>query len=193
MAFFPLFIDLTGRNCLVVGAGPVAVRKIQHLLDFNATVRVVSPEAEPEIHTWAAQGWLTYLPREYCAADLSGAFMVIAATSDRGVNEAVCQEASAQGLWVNVADHHPGEGNFGFPALVRREQLVIGISTSGSFPALSKRLRVKLENQLAAEWGPLFIELERIRTWVKQTVPDRQKRRELLQQLAEEVLEQFME
>jgi precorrin-2 dehydrogenase/sirohydrochlorin ferrochelatase len=187
MALFPLFIDLAGRKCLVVGGGKVAVRKIERLLNFNAVVSVVSSRAEASIHTWAGQGLLNHQSREYCRADLEGAFLVIAATDDRMVNAAIDRDARARGLWVNIADD-PGQGNFNFPALIQRDQLVIGISTSGCFPALSRRLRLKLEQELDSEWDGVLLELKRRRARINREVPDPQKRREILGEMAERLL-----
>jgi precorrin-2 dehydrogenase/sirohydrochlorin ferrochelatase len=190
MAFFPLFIDLTGRKCLVVGAGKVASRKIERLLSFNATVIVVAPEADQSILYWTEQGLLTYLPREYSSADLAGVFLVIAATADRAVNETVDREASALGVWVNVADHS-GQGNFHFPAVIQRDQLVVGISTAGSFPALSRQLRLQLEKELDVRWGAVLDELGTIRSRLQQEVPDPQNRRAILRRLAKQALAKF--
>jgi siroheme synthase-like protein len=150
MPYFPLFVDLTGAPCTLVGGGPVAERRARTLLDFGVSLTVIAPEASPAIRALAGEGLLALETREYAGAeDLGKAAMVIAAANDRALNRRVAADAQAAGILVNAADD-PKLCGFFFPALVRRGELVAGLSTSGSCPGLTARLREELEES----WPP---------------------------------------
>jgi precorrin-2 dehydrogenase/sirohydrochlorin ferrochelatase len=139
-AHYPVFLDLRGRSVVVVGAGPVAVRKVKGLLEAGAVVTVIAPES------------ITGLPvrqkiRKYRPGDLKGAVLAFTATNDRAVNAQVTAEAKRRHIPVNVADA-PEEGDFIVPARVRRGRIQIAISTGGESPRLAKQLREKLESVL---------------------------------------------
>lgn len=138
---YPLFLDLTGQPVVVIGGGKVATRKIRSLLLAGAKVMVISPQADrlPKNVRW--------IRRSYRRGDLAGARLVIAATNDLPVNEAVCREAKRRRQLVNCVAP-PAAGNFIVPALARRGAIAIAISTGGVSPALAKRLRQKLEQFL---------------------------------------------
>ncbi len=148
MSRFPLFIELRGRKCMVVGGGRIAARKIETLIRFNAEIVVISPVVIDKIVKLRETGSLTHLEKVYSEGDLEGAFLVIAATPDREVNERIADEADAKAIFVNVADN-PGRCTFIFPSVVKKNELVIGITTSGSYPAMSKSIRGKIESLLA--------------------------------------------
>ncbi|MDR1031198.1 MAG: bifunctional precorrin-2 dehydrogenase/sirohydrochlorin ferrochelatase [Treponema sp.] len=149
MPYFPLFVDLTGKDCLIVGGGTVAARKAQSLLDFGAQLRVVAPEPSEFIKTLS----LTLLARPYQGPkDLVGATLVIAATDEEELNRTVAQDAQAVGIPVNVVDD-PEMCTFFFPALVHRGELVTGISTSGSCPRFSALFREHLDATLPPNLG----------------------------------------
>jgi precorrin-2 dehydrogenase/sirohydrochlorin ferrochelatase len=160
MAYFPLFIDLKERCCLVVGGGTVALRKIETLLRFDAAITVISPAVQPGIGRLADAGRLTYQRKSYQSGDAAGYFLVIAATSVPEINRLVCEEASRLNIWVNSADD-PRQCSFIFPAVVQNGDLVVGVSSSGQFPVLSRLLR----EQIAA--FPLFQPGFSLRTWAK--------------------------
>lgn len=144
MAVFPLFIDLKGKKCIVVGGGKVAARKTAVLAGFDAEILVVSPRFDQEILRLYEKGVITVCRREYRKGDLEGAFLVIAATNDPLVNKEIAKDAGEAGAFVNVADA-PDLCSFIFPAVVKKDKLVIGVSTSGSCPALSRDIRKKIE------------------------------------------------
>jgi precorrin-2 dehydrogenase/sirohydrochlorin ferrochelatase len=148
MSRFPLFIDLRDRKCVVVGGGRIAARKIETLIHFNAAIVVISPVIIDKILELKKTGSLTHWEKAYAEGDLEGAFLVIAATSDKEVNERIAEEADAKNIFVNVADN-PERCTFIFPSIVRKNELVIGITTSGSYPAMSKSIRGKIEGLLA--------------------------------------------
>ena len=151
MPYFPLFVDLAGKGCLVVGGGPVAARKARALLDYGARVTVLAPEPLAEIRALSQVPSVTLLERPYGGpADLSGAALALAATDNRALNAQVAADARTAGIPVNVADD-PALCSFFFPALVRRGGLVAGISSSGACPRLSARLRERLERDWPAD------------------------------------------
>jgi precorrin-2 dehydrogenase/sirohydrochlorin ferrochelatase len=164
--YYPLFLDLTQRCCLVVGGGTVAERKVQGLLEAGAEVVVVSPTLTEALRAWAGDSLLTYLPRAFRDEDVKGCALVIAATGDVEVNAHVAKTARHFGIWVNVVDT-PAVCDFIAPAVVRRGALQIAISTGGRSPMLAKRLRQGLEALIGAEYGELADILGAMRTSVR--------------------------
>ena len=132
-SYYPMFVDLQGKRCLVVGGGEIATRKVQGLLDADALVVVVSPALCEALATLAAQGVITYQSRPFRADDVLGCTLVIGATDQLEVNMAVCKAARAHDVWVNIVDT-PEACDFIAPAIVRRGALQIAISTGGAQP-----------------------------------------------------------
>lgn len=145
MAHFPLFVDLQGKKCLVVGGGNVALRKARALLEYGASVIAVAPQFSKEFA--ALSGNIVFAAREFEPQDISGAALVCAATNDSDCNRLVHRLCAAQNIPINVADI-PGLCTFCFPALVRRGDVVLGISTSGKSPALARALRERIDSLL---------------------------------------------
>ncbi len=184
MRYYPLYLDLRGRRCIVVGGGPVAETKAGGLLEAEAKVTVISPRLTPGLEALVAQGRVTHIARAYQPGDLAGAFLVISATDDRAVNRRVWQEATERGILVNVVDD-PARCNFIAPAVVRRGDLTIAISTSGKAPALAVRLRQWLERVLGQEYAR-FLELAgAIRAPLAAQHPDFEERRQRWYQLVD--------
>jgi len=152
MSYYPIFIEMTGRHCAVVGGGVVAERKVEALLNAGAAVTVISPSLTGPIHSWVAAGKVRYLGREYRPGDLSGFEMVFVATNDRKVNPVVFQEARERGVWVNAADDPP-HCDFILPSVLQRGNLVVAVSSGGSSPALSKSIREELESYFTEEYA----------------------------------------
>jgi len=150
-ALFPIFLRLEGRKVLVVGAGTVAQPKIESLLRSGARVRVVAPHALEAVRDWARDSRIHWEPRAFRAADLDGAFLVIAATNSPNLHEKILRLARRRGVLCNVVDD-PERCDFFYPAVVRRGDLQIAISTSGASPALAQRLRKELERQFGPEY-----------------------------------------
>jgi siroheme synthase-like protein len=164
--YFPAFIDLRGKLCVVVGGGEVAARKVRSLLSAGACVRVVAPEAFGEMSQLAGSGAIAWERRAYARADLDGCALVFAATDDREVNEAVYLDAAERGLLVNVVDD-PAHCTFIVPSQVVRDGICIAISTQGQSPALARRLREKIEAAVPSAYGELAALLGRLRDEVK--------------------------
>jgi siroheme synthase-like protein len=159
-------INLTGRRVLVVGAGPVAIEKIEGLLVCEADITVVAPEGAEGFGDFASEHGLEWHEREYEAADLAGCFLVVAATSNTGLNKQVHADAEERSMLVNVVDV-PELCNFILPAIVRRGPLTVAISTSGASPALAKRLKREIGDHVGPEHVRLAELLDEIRDWAK--------------------------
>jgi precorrin-2 dehydrogenase/sirohydrochlorin ferrochelatase len=180
---FPLFLKLAGRACLVVGAGAIAESKIESLLRAGARVKVVAPEATDKVRSWARTKQIVWRAREYRAADLRGAFLVIAATSSGKLHRAIFLQARRGGILCNAVDDPPN-CDFYYPAVVRRGSLQIAISTGGESPSLAARLRAELERQFGPEYGAWVKRLGRERAGILRRVLDPEKKRRMLHRQA---------
>jgi siroheme synthase-like protein len=148
---FPLFLKLEGRKCVMVGAGSIALQKLAGLLNSGAGLHVIAPVAAEEIQRLASEGRLSWTRAEFEPAHLDGAVLVIAATGDPAVNERVYGAAQERGVLCNSVDE-PERCDFYYPAVVRRGDLQIAISTAGKSPALAQRIRRELEEQFDASY-----------------------------------------
>jgi len=151
MSLLPIFVKLRGRLVVVVGGGAIAEGKINVLLAAGARVRLVAPRVTSAIAQWIRQGSVEWKAKSFAAADLDGAYLVIAATSAPGVNEAVYIEADARGILCNAVDDID-HCHFYYGSVVQRGDLQIAISTNGKSPALAQRLRLQLEKQFGPEY-----------------------------------------
>jgi precorrin-2 dehydrogenase/sirohydrochlorin ferrochelatase len=184
MSLFPIFLKLTARPCVVVGAGLIAESKIESLLTAEAHVTVIAPEALPRVQEWAESGRLTWHQRPYQAGDLDGAFLVVAGTNIAAVNRAVFAEANAANILCNAVDDPPF-CDYYFPSVVRRGELQIAISTAGESPALAQRLRKEINAALPLDTGEWLMELGRLRREVTAVEPVGEERKRLLHELAQ--------
>jgi precorrin-2 dehydrogenase/sirohydrochlorin ferrochelatase len=182
-SLFPMFMKLTGRQCLVVGAGKVGEPKIGGLIDTGAHIRVVAIEATQTVREWARTGRIELELRAFSTSDLEGAFLAIVATASRSLNELVYREAQEHGVLCNVVDV-PEYCDFFYPAIVRRGDLQIAISTSGQSPSLAQRLRQQLERQFGPEYETWVAELGETRRLVLASELDRERKQSLLHALA---------
>jgi uroporphyrin-III C-methyltransferase/precorrin-2 dehydrogenase/sirohydrochlorin ferrochelatase len=158
----PIFIDLTDQPVVVIGGGSVAERKIGILAESGARVTVVSPEVTDLVARWGGSGRIVVEQRAYRVGDLRGARLAYAATFDPRVNEAVREEARSEGIWLNVIDQ-PDLCDFITPALVRRGDLTIAVSTNGRCPALSKQIRKELELRYGPDYAATVERLGELR------------------------------
>lgn len=184
MSLFPIFLKLTARPCVVIGAGNIAESKIESLLRAEASVTVIAPDALPRVQEWAASGELRWLQREYTHGDLAGAFLVVAGTATPEVNRAVYTEANAANILCNAVDDPP-YCDYYFPSVVRRGELQIAISTAGESPALAQRLRKEINAALPPDTGEWMQELGRLRREVCAVEPIGEPRKALLHELAQ--------
>jgi siroheme synthase-like protein len=155
MAYFPIYLDMQQRPCLVVGGGAVAERKIASLLEAGANVTVVSPDITDNIARWWKQGSIHLQARRYRAGDTVGFRIVFAATDDADLNDVVFRECRNSGVWINAADD-PSHCDFILPSVLRRGDLAIAISTGGESPALARTIRDELEFYFTGEYDSLL-------------------------------------
>lgn len=152
---YPVSLDLSGRSVLVVGAGAVAARKAFGLLAAGAQITVVAPEAVPEITEAADNGTLRWHRRTYRRGEVASYRLAVAATGDPAVNGQVYWDAEAAGIWLNAADD-PERCSFTLPAVVRRGDLQVAVSTNGRSPAVAAWLRRSLEDSIGPEHAALL-------------------------------------
>src|SRR6266404_4566820 len=151
MSLLPIFVKLRDRLVVVVGGGAIAAGKMESLFAAEARVRIVAPQVTPAIVQWIDQGRVEWKAKAFAPADLDGAYLVIAATSVPGVNEAVFSEADARGILCNAVDDIE-HCHFYYGSVVQRGDLQIAISTNGKSPALAQRLRLQFEKQFGPEY-----------------------------------------
>jgi precorrin-2 dehydrogenase/sirohydrochlorin ferrochelatase len=184
MKTYPIYlIGMERRRVVVVGGGSVAARKVEGLLEAGAQVTVISPILTPELGALAEARRIAVIGRPYRQGDLAGAFLVIAATNDADVNQAVWREAEQCGCLVNVVDE-PTHCNFITPAIVRRGEVTLAISTGGASPALARRLREQLEAQVDPEYGDLASLLAELRPELQARYREEKARQEAAFRLA---------
>lgn len=174
--FYPIYLDLRGRNCLVVGGGPIATGKVAGLIDAGACVTVVAPDASDAIARWQREGKIVWHRRAFVPTDIAPAFMVIAATDDGELNARVYQLANAQQRIANAIDDLDN-CNFIAPAIARNGALQIAVSTSGASPALAKQMRDHIQHELLTDANAQLAHLlGRWRPAVKQRIATYQLR-----------------
>lgn len=142
MKYYPIFLNIEGKRCVVIGGGRVAKRKIEGLLRAGANVVVISPNLDEEL-----KKMVLWIEREYKDGDLDGAFIAIAATNNEEVNQMVYNEAEKRGILINVISS-PYLCRFIVPSIIEKDNFTIAISSAGKNPSLSKKIRLKLEEVL---------------------------------------------
>ena len=165
--YYPALLNLRGRNCVVVGGGRVAERKIRTLLTSGADVTVVSPRITAGLRRLVSSERIVHKPRRYRKGDLRGAFLVIAATSDEGVNRRVYEDSEAL---INSVDM-PEYCNFIVPSVVSKGPLKIAISSSGLSPSIARTLREELEDYIPDDLSAFLTGLESLRRKIKRRLP----------------------
>ena len=165
-SYYPVFLNLTGKRCVIFGGGSIAEGKISKLKETGAQVTIISPEATPAIQKLAQTGVVEWNVREYRSGDLEGAFLGIAATDKRQVNQQIFNEAEQLGVVLNVVDD-PALCAFIAPSIVERGPVTVAISTGGTSPALARKLRETLADDDALEWADLAHVLSKARNNIK--------------------------
>lgn len=163
------------EKAVVVGGGKVACRKVEGLLAAGAKVIVISPVLKPELEKLAGLRMIDVIRREYRDGDLSGAFLVIAATDNPQVNHLVWAESIRSRCLVNVVDDAE-HSNFTLPAIVHRGEMSIAVSTGASSPALARRLRERLEEQIEPEYALLTEIMAELRPELIRSFPSEESR-----------------
>jgi precorrin-2 dehydrogenase / sirohydrochlorin ferrochelatase len=181
---YPIMLRLTGKKAVVVGGGKVAERKVTGLLGTGAHVIVVSPELTEKLSDLAGQGKIIWKQKSFSEDDIEGAFMIFAATNNAEVNQTVKNSAGEHQL-VTVADD-PDVSDFYVPAHIQRGRLSIAVSTDGSSPTLSKKIREQLETQFDERYEEYLEFLFSKRQWILREVTDARLKRILLTAMAGE-------
>lgn len=176
MDYFPLFLNLQGQRCLVVGAGAIASRKIELLARAGAAITVIAEEIDDRVASMQALYSLEIKQTAFSSGDLRRFRLIVSATDNHVTNALVAQTASAQGIPVNVVDN-PGLSSFIFPAIVDRSPIVIAVSTGGSTPVLARLLRAKIETVIPPAYGKLAKLAEKFRETVKSRIASPSHRR----------------
>src|SRR6202451_2521287 len=180
---FPMFLKLEGKRCLVVGAGNVGEQKMGGLIDTGARVHVIALRASEMVQGWAQAGKISLELRDFAADDLDGTFLAVVATASRALNESIYRAAQRRGVLCNVVDD-PEYCDFYYPAVVRRGDLQIAISTSGQSPSLAQKLRQQLERQFGPGYARWIAELGETRRLGLASNLDPNRRSALLHSLA---------
>ena len=164
--YYPIFLNLRGKRCVVIGGGNVALRKVKVLLDCGANVTMISPKPHPEIVKLSKKRAIHFIQRDYEKEDLGDAAIAFACTDVKKVNRKVAVDAKEAGVLVNVADD-PRPSDFIIPSFFRKGNLTVAISTAGVSPALARKIRTKLEKSFGKEYGPLLSIIGEIRSAIK--------------------------
>src|SRR5713226_3719081 len=178
-----MFMKLAGKRCLVVGAGKVGEPKIGGLIDTGARIHVVAVAASDQVREWADAGKIDLELRAFSSADLDGKFLAVVATASHSLNERVYLEAQQRGVLCNVVDV-PEYCDFFYPAVVRRGDLQIAISTAGQSPSLAPKLRQQLERQFGDGYAAWVEHLGETRRLILASDLDKERKWELLHSLA---------
>lgn len=152
MRYYPVFLDIAGKPAVVIGGGDVAYQKVKGLLDAGADVTIVSPELQPDLQALAEEGKVRRIAREYQPGDLDGYFLAFVATDDRSINSTVAAEARERQVLVNAVDDTPN-CDFIMPAIAQRGSIIVAVSTSGTSPAMARKMREELEAFLTEDYA----------------------------------------
>ena len=179
MSYFPFFVEIKDEECLVVGGGTVALRKIEKLLPFGVKITVVSPAFCSEIEELEG---ITRICRKFEKTDIDGMLFVIGATDDEGVNGEISAFCREKNIPVNIVDD-PKKCTFFFPALVKQGEFVAGFSTGGGSPLAAQYIRRKVEDAVPVGFDKVVEVLSAVREQVKTEIPDIRKREKVFKQI----------
>ena len=165
--YYPVYLNLAGKSCVILGGGTIAQGKIAALRDAGASITIISPQATDGIKRAAQRGQVAWLEREYRPGDLDGAFIAVAATNVWHVNRQIYEEAEDKGVLLNVVDD-PDQCTFIAPSIVRRDPITLAISTGGASPALARKMRETLADAPVLKWADLADALGQARRVIKE-------------------------
>ncbi len=179
---YPLLLNIFGRSCIVIGGGKVAERKVSQLLQFNAAIKVISPKITVKLSKFSEAGRIEVLKREYEEGDLKEALLVFAATNRKKINERIKKEAEAKGISINVVDD-PELCDFIVPSIIKKDPIIIAISTSGTLPSFSKKLKKEINEYINSDYVKYANLVGRFRAFLIETVKDRKKRSAIMKEI----------
>ena len=165
--YYPIYLNLTGKRCVILGGGTIAQGKIAALREAGASITIISPDATDGIKRAAQRGDVVFEQREYREGDLEGVFIAVAATNVWHVNRQIFEEAEARGVLLNVVDD-PDQCTFIAPSIVRRDPITLAVSTGGASPALARKMRETLAEAPALKWADLAGALGQARRVIKE-------------------------
>ena len=183
MRYYPVFLDLKNKKCVVIGGGSVAERKAVTLLSCKADICVISPEITSRLRELAKKKRLRYIKKRYEDKDIRDAFLVVAATNNREANKAVFAAAKKYKCLLNIVDK-PDDSNFIVPSLISRGDLTIAVSTGGKSPALAKQIRKELQEIYGKEYQIFIKAMGRVREKVLKSMPSEKARKQIFTKLA---------
>jgi precorrin-2 dehydrogenase/sirohydrochlorin ferrochelatase len=193
MKYYPVFLDVQGRRCLVVGGGGVAQRKVRGLVEAGAQVTVISPELTSSLRRLVNKKRIRHLARRYRKGDLRGYFLVYGATDDPSTQNSIAARIKSSAVLLNIVDR-PGLCNFIAPAIVKRGDLILAISTGGASPALAKKLREELEQSFGPEYARALRFLQSLRKkLMTSSLPSSERHRIFTQLVRSPLLRHFRE
>ncbi len=181
-AYYPLFANLTGRRCVVVGGGLIAQRKVTTLLRYGAQITLVSPTVTARLRVLAQRGTMAHIARRFRPTDVRGAWLVYGATDDEHINLLVARSAERQRIFTNIVDHTP-LCSFIVPAMYRRGPLTIAVSTGGASPSLAKKIRDQIAATQGREVPSMLRLLAQLRGVAKRRLPVYRDRKRYFDQL----------
>lgn len=184
--YYPVFLDLAGKNCVIVGGGRVAERKCSTLIKTGARVTVISPELTGRLKGYKGKGLIKHINRGYRSGDIISAFVVIVATDSAEVNRRVSADAKRLKKLLNVADN-PSLCNFIAPAVVRRGLLTIAVSTGGASPAIAKAIRKQLQRHYVPEFSRYLTQVRNLRSKAMTKIPNKREREKFLKGLGSKI------
>ena len=164
-SYYPIFMNVQGKKCVVIGGGQVALRKVKSLLEYGARVEVISPVICPELNKMNEKGEISVIRADYRPGGLPNALLAIAATDNDNRNLEVARESRNKGVLVNVVDCAENS-DFILPSYLRRGDVTIAVSTSGRSPALARKIRTRLENEFGDEYASLALLIGEVRAEV---------------------------
>jgi siroheme synthase-like protein len=181
--YYPIFLDISKKSCLVVGGGNVAERKVSILLKFKANIKVVSPRISKPLQKLVEKGRIHVSQKEYDASDLNGVALVFAATDVESVNQSIRRDASERNIPVNVVDN-PALCDFIVPSIVKKDPILIAISTSGTLPFLSKKLRKDIAEKITNDYVRYAGIVGRFRKLLIARIEDKKLRQNIMKEIA---------
>ncbi len=184
MGYFPLYVDISNKNCVVVGGGNTAARKIEKLALFNAKITVIAPKISDEILKIKN---IKILKREFEDSDLNGAFIVIGATDNKNLNSKISQICRQKNIPVNIVDD-PKNCSFYFPSIVRKNNITVAVSTDGEAPLIARFLREKIEKIIDDNFIKITENSAECRRKIRRIFSEENVRKQILEEFFERCL-----